>query len=298
MYRQHPEWVYRAGDRPLVTVRNQYVLDFGRPEVVTWTKDWLRTLLADSRISYLKWDMNRPVSDGGRPGDDHGRQWSVQHAEGYYQVMRMLREEFPHVTVEACAGGGARIDAAVLGLSDVVWTSDETGPRDRAAIQHGFLSSYGPHVMSSWVTDEPDRLDRDPASFEFRFVVAMAGVLGIGSDLLAWNDSQRARAAELVSLYTDIRRTVHTGLVELHGRPEDPVHAIEYGSEQQTVLLVYARPGRPETVVLHPRTLAARGLYHLRGANHEVTGGEAAQGVRVPFTLAADTDVLIFERVP
>ena len=298
LYRQHPEWVYRAGDRPLVTVRNQYVLDFGRPEVVTWTKDWLRTLLADSRISYLKWDMNRPVSDGGRPGDDHGRQWSVQHAEGYYQVMRMLREEFPHVTVEACAGGGARIDAAVLGLSDVVWTSDETGPRDRAVIQHGFLSSYGPHVMSSWVTDEPDRLDRDPASFEFRFVVAMAGVLGIGSDLLAWNDSQRARAAELVSLYTDIRRTVHTGLAELHGRPEDPVHAIEYGSEQQTVLLVYARPGRPETVVLHPRTLAAGGRYHLRGANQEVTGGEAAQGVRVPFTLAADTDVLIFERVP
>jgi alpha-galactosidase len=128
--------------------------------------------------------------------------------------------------------------------------------------------------------------------------VAMAGVLGIGSDLLAWNDSQRARAAELVSLYTDIRRTVHTGLVELHGRPEDPVHAIEYGSEQQTVLLVYARPGRPETVVLHPRTLTVGGRYHLQGANQEVTGAEAAQGVRVPFTLAADTDVLIFERVP
>ena len=110
VFADHPDWVYRAGDRPLVTVRNQYVLDFGRPEVVEWVCGWLRTLLADRRITYLKWDMNRPVSDGGRPGDPHGRQWPVQHADGYYQVMAMLRREFPWVTVEACSGGGGRID--------------------------------------------------------------------------------------------------------------------------------------------------------------------------------------------
>ena len=295
--RDHPDWVYRAGERPLVSVRNQYVLDFGRPDVLDWTEGWLRELLGDERITYLKWDMNRPVSDGGRPGDPAGRQWSVRHAEGYYRVMRMLRQEFPHVTVEACSGGGGRIDPAVLGLSDVVWTSDETGPRDRLAIQHGFLSAYGSHVMSSWVTDEPDRLDPEPASLEFRFVVAMAGVLGIGSDLLAWGDAERKIAAELVELYRSIRTTVHTGRVEPHGEPSDLVYAVEYGTPEQTVLLVYARPGRPESVVLRPRTVDPGRHYRMAGTDRELDGAAAAAGLEIPFALATDADVVVLEAI-
>jgi alpha-galactosidase len=295
----HPDWIYRADDRPLVTVRgNQYVLDFGRPEVLDWTESWLRDLLADRRITYLKWDMNRPVSDGGRPGDDHGRQWSVQHTEGYYRVMRMLREEFPHVIVEACSGGGGRLAPAVLALSDVVWPSDETGPRDRTAIQHGFLSAYGPHVMSSWVTDEADRLDTEPASLEYRFVVAMAGVLGIGSDVLAWTQDQRTRAARLIGLYQTIRRTIHTGRVEFHGLPADPVHAVEYGSPEQTVLLVYARAARAESVVLAPKTVRTDRTYRLVGTDRQLGGADAQQGIAVPFSLAPDADVVILQALP
>ncbi|HYH13284.1 MAG TPA: glycoside hydrolase family 36 protein, partial [Thermomicrobiales bacterium] len=169
LYRDHPDWVHR----PLLTLRNQYVLDLGKPEVEAWAGAMLRRLLTEHPISYLKWDMNRALPAGG----------SAAHTEAYYRLLRLLRAEFPHVTVEACAGGGGRVDNAVLALSDVVWPSDETGPRDRLAIQHGFLSAYPPHVMSSWVTDEPDLLDTTPASLEFRFVVAMAGVLGIGADL-------------------------------------------------------------------------------------------------------------------
>ncbi len=296
LFREHPDWVYRAGDRPLVTVRNQYVLDFGRAEVVEWTKRWLRGLLADHRITYLKWDMNRPVSDGGRPGDPYGRQWSVQHTNSYYAVMRMLREEFPHVTVEACSGGGGRIDPAVLALSDVVWPSDETGPRDRLAIQHGFLSAYGPHVMSSWVTDEPDRRDAEPASLEFRFLVAMAGVLGIGADLIGWTDAELARARGLVQAYRQIRETVHTGRVELHGSPADPVYTVEYGTPDFSVLLVYGRAGRHDSVLLMPRTLVPGARYRVKDGEVRSTE-ELIHGVRVDFQLADDADLVLLERV-
>ena len=293
--RDHPDWIYRAGDRPLVTVRNQYVLDFGRPEVLAWTEAWLRRLLADQRITYLKWDMNRPISDGGRPGDIHGRQWAVQHAQGYHRVMRMLRIEFPHVTVEACSGGGGRVDPAVLGVSDVVWPSDETGPRDRLAIQHGFLSAYGPHVMSSWVTDEPDHRDVEPASLEFRFLVAMAGVLGVGADLLNWTERDRARAAGLVALYRRIRRTIFTGRVEPHGNPADPVYALEYGTPDQTVVLVYGRANRPTEVRIGPRTIDLRRRYRIAATHTDLSGVEAARGVHVAFTLAPDADVLVLD---
>lgn len=294
LYREHPDWVYRAGGRPLVTVRNQYVLDFGRPEVIEWTIEWLRGLLSDRRITYLKWDMNRPISDGGRPSDSRGRQWQIQHEAGYHRVMRMLREEFPHVTVEACSGGGGRIDPAVLAISDVVWTSDETGPRDRLAIQHGFLSAYGPHVMSSWITDEPDRVDQTPASLEFRFLVAAAGVLGVGADLGTWPQADLDRLAGLIARYRGFRETVHNGRVEFHGTPSDPVYAVEYGTPSQTVLLVYARPGHPDPAVLVPRTIVPGATYRMDG--REISAAQAAAGLAVTFDLAADADLLVLDR--
>jgi alpha-galactosidase len=296
LFQAHPDWVYRAGDRPLITIRNQYVLDFGRAEVVEWAKGWLRELLADHRITYLKWDMNRPVTDGGRPGDLHGREWSVQHALGYLEVMRMLREEFPHVTVEACSGGGGRIDAAVLEVSDVVWPSDETGPRDRLAIQHGFLSAYSPHVMSSWVTDQPDLLDIEPASLHFRFLVAMGGVLGIGADLGAWTPADLALGADLVRRYREVRDTIHTGRVELHGSPADPVYAVEYGSPTRTVLLVYGRAGRPDQVTLRPRTLRS-GAAQYRVNGRTAVAEEVAAGLTIGFELSEDADLVVLDLV-
>ena len=242
--------------------------------------------------------MNRPVSDGGRPGDPHGRDWSVQHAEGYLEIMRMLRDEFPHVTVEACSGGGGRIDLAVLEVSDVVWPSDETGPRDRLAIQHGFLSAYGPHVMSSWVTDEPDRLDLEPASLEFRFLVAWPACSASAPTSTHWSErgpgpgsgADRAATGRSAS-------TVHTGRVELHGRPQDPVYAVEYGTDDRVVVLVYARGDRPSDVTVAPRTLHPERRYRLDGGELTATGAEWAAGVRVPFALAADADLLVLDAV-
>jgi alpha-galactosidase len=209
--------------------------------------------------------------------------------------MQMVRTEFPHVTVEACSGGGGRIDLAVLGVSDVVWPSDETGPRDRLAIQHGFLSAYGPHLMSSWVTDEHDHRDVEPASLDFRFVVAMAGVLGIGADLLNWSERDRARATELLALYRRIRGTIFTGRVEPHGNPADLVYALEYGTREQTVLLVYGRASRPTEVYLRPRTVDQRRRYRIAATGTELTGAEAATGVQVPFSLAPDADVIVLD---
>ncbi|ACQ79204.1 glycoside hydrolase clan GH-D [Beutenbergia cavernae DSM 12333] len=298
LYREHPDWVYRAGDRPLVTLRHQYVLDLGRPEVESFVLDAVRAVLADERISYLKWDMNRPVSDGGRPGDPHGREWALQHTHAYYRILRAIRAEFPHVTVEACSGGGGRVDLAVLALTDVVWPSDETGPRDRLAIQHGFLSAYPPSVMSSWVTDAPDILDTDPASLELRFVVAMAGVLGVGSDLLAWDAATRERARELVALYADVRDVVHTGHVVRHGSPADDVYAVEYGptaAGRPVVLLVYGRPGRAADVALPLATPDPGARYRVRSSGEVVSGADARAGLSVPFALADDADVVVLE---
>ncbi|HEY9290311.1 MAG TPA: glycoside hydrolase family 36 protein, partial [Microlunatus sp.] len=297
LFRAHPDWVYRAGDRPLVTSRNQYVLDLGRPEVLNWAGQTLRDLLSDGRIGYLKWDMNRPVSDGGRPDDDHGRQWSVQHTQGYYALLRLLRTEFPQVTVEACAGGGGRIDNGVLALTDVVWTSDETGPRDRLAIQHGFLGRYPASVMSSWVTDEADRLDPDPASLGFRFAVAMSGVLGIGADLLAWDADTRALATTLITSYREIRDTVHNGTVHRIGHPREPIYAVEFVDHHRVCLFVYARPGADPQARIRPVDLDPGDRYRLADGG-TITGAAAmADGLPIRYRMSADADLIVLNRI-
>jgi alpha-galactosidase len=305
LYRAHPDWVYRAGVRPLVFVRNQLVLDLGRPDVRAWVIAALRALLSSAPITYLKWDMNRPVSDGGRPGDVHGREWSLQHTRGYYAILQTLRDEFPGVTIEACAAGGGRIDNAVLGLSDVVWPSDETGPRDRLSIQHGYLSAYPAYAMSSWVTDEPGMRDRSAVSFEFRFLVAAAGVLGIGADILAWDEQQTARATEMIALYKSIRSVIHRGRTVRHGSPTDLTYCIEYATTTATdpvCVLVYDhnrdRISDREQVRVRPTQLSSSLRYRLRGTTTVVAAAEASSvGVVVPFTLAHDADLMIFDPI-
>lgn len=300
LFRRHPDWIYHSADRPAKTIRNQYVLDLGREEVVTWVEDTIRKVLSSVPITYLKWDMNRPISDGGRSGDPRGREWSLQHTRNYYRVLETIRREFPHVTVEACASGGGRIDNAVLERSDIVWTSDNVGPLDRLVIQDGFLHAYPSWVMSSWVSDDPGHRDRRQTSLGYRFAVAMSGVLGIGGDLLAWSDSDRKAAAKMVAIYKDIRTVVLYGESTLHGAPEDGLYCIEFtgpDSDPRTVLFVYDRDhARGKQPRVFPKALRLDIAYRVNDSDEIVTA--ASPGVAVPFVLAPDADVLVLTPVP
>ncbi|MEW2549710.1 alpha-galactosidase [Streptomyces sp. NPDC047002] len=230
LYARHPEWAYRIEGRPATLVRNQLLLDLGRPDVQEFVLATLDRLLGDHDIAYLKWDMNRPPTERGRPGGGppETQDLDAAHVAGYLRVLDHLRTRHPSVTVEGCAGGGARIEHATLARTDVVWPSDNTAPLDRLAIQHGYLHAHAPHTMSSWVTDAPGVFDPRPRSLAFRFVTAAAGVLGIGADLRRWSPQQRAEAAEWIARYKEVRDTVHHGEVRTLGGPADATCGVQY----------------------------------------------------------------------
>ncbi|MFB7307257.1 alpha-galactosidase [Streptomyces sp. NPDC056192] len=233
LYAEHPEWVYRLDGRPATLVRNQLLLDLGRTDVQDFVIATLDRLLGDHAISYLKWDMNRPPTERGRPdspsGDDPEHlDLDAAHVAGYLRVLDHLRTAHPHVTVEGCAGGGARVEHATLARTDVVWPSDNTAPLDRLRIQYGYLHAHAPHTMSSWVTDAAGVFDPRPRSLAFRFVNSIAGVLGIGADIREWTPEQCAEAAEWIDRYKDVRDVVHHGEVHLLGSPADPTCGIQY----------------------------------------------------------------------
>ncbi len=227
LHAEHPEWVYRIEGRPGRLVRNQLLLDLGRTDVQDFVIGTLDRLLGTYDISYLKWDMNRPPTERGRPGA--GRvDLDAEHVAGYLRVLDHLRAAHPDVTVEGCAGGGGRIEHATIARTDVIWTSDNTAPLDRLSIQYGFLHAHAPHVMSSWVTDAPGVFDPRPRSLAFRFVNAMCGVLGIGADLRAWTPEQRAEGARWIARYKEVRDVIHHGEARLLGAPDAPSCGVQY----------------------------------------------------------------------
>ncbi|WP_055590491.1 alpha-galactosidase [Streptacidiphilus griseoplanus] len=283
LYAEHPEWVYRIDGRPATLVRNQLLLDLGREDVQEFVIGTLDRLLGSHAISYLKWDMNRPPTERGRPGhpagaDPERQDLDAAHVAGYLRVLDHLRTAHPQVTVEGCAGGGARVEHATLARTDVVWPSDNTAPMDRLRIQYGYLHAHAPHTMSSWVTDAPGVFDPRPRSLAFRFVNSIAGVLGIGADIRHWTPEQRAEAARWIARYKDVRDVVHHGEVHLLGSPADPTCGIQYQQPGGERLVVTAwNTGPLDGAPLVPGR-AAR--LRLRGLAPDAVYADAATGTR------------------
>lgn len=311
LYAEHPEWVYRLDGRPATLVRNQLLLDLGRTDVQDFVIATLDRLLGDHAISYLKWDMNRPPTERGRPGSPSGDDpehldLDAAHVAGYLRVLDHLRTAHPHVTVEGCAGGGARVEHATLARTDVVWPSDNTAPLDRLRIQYGYLHAHAPHTMSSWVTDAAGVFDPRPRSLAFRFVNSVAGVLGIGADIREWTPEQCAEATGWIDRYKDVRDVVHHGEVHLLGSPADPTCGIQYEEPGGGRLVVTAWstgaldgaplvPGRAARLRL--RALAPDAVYTDQDSGTRYSGAHLLHsGLPFAWTAGHDAELVVLAR--
>ncbi|WP_230883215.1 alpha-galactosidase [Streptomyces venezuelae] len=237
LYRSHPDWVLHAPRLDATELRNQLVLNFARPEVEEWALRTLDHLVRAHDVDWLKWDANRPFTEAGWGGHpDPDRLW-IDHTRAVHRIMDRLRATHPGLRIEACAGGGARVDLGMLARTDQAWTSDNTDPVDRIGIQHGFGQLFPATAMAAWVTDSPNPATGRRTPLRFRFHVAMAGALGLGGDLTSWSAEELAEAAELVARYKEIRPLVQRGhqhrvatggpVTAVHyAAPDDSEHAI------------------------------------------------------------------------
>jgi alpha-galactosidase len=252
LYRAHPDWVLHSAGRRRTTSRNQLVLNFARPDVADWAHRWLEDIVSGSDVDFLKWDMNRPFSEAGwpdAPGDPE-RLW-IDHVRAVYAIMDRLRADHPGLRIESCAGGGGRVDLGILARTDQTWPSDNTDALDRITIQDGYARVYPPGTMSAWVTDSPNGLTGREIPLRFRFHVAMAGVLGIGGDLLRWSEAELAEAAGLIAAYKDVREVVQHGALYRLTPRDTGVTAVEYIAGDRCVVLAwrptprFGEPARP-----------------------------------------------------
>ncbi|WP_423760252.1 alpha-galactosidase [Burkholderia sp. NLJ2] len=238
LHRAHPEWVLRLEGRPVVTGRNQLVLDLANGQVFECVFDQLDGLLREYPISYLKWDMNRDLAAAGHDGRAAYR----LQTNALYRLLARLRAAHPEVEIESCASGGGRADYGVLSHMHRVWTSDCNDALTRIDIQRGFLRFFPPEVMGAHIGPALSHTTGRQHMLAFRAAAALFGHLGLEMDVRLLDVTERTELAYWISVYKEWRNVVHGGTLR-QGGSEGPcawlqVTAKDLGS---ALIAVYRR---------------------------------------------------------
>lgn len=246
LYAAYPDWVVHFPGRDRTEMRNQLLLNMGRSDVQDYLIGIFDRLLTDNAIDFVKWDMNRSVSEPGWPSHDRDqREIWVRYVQGLTRVWQTLRDRHPGVIWENCCSGGGRVDLGMMGLTEQSWASDNTFVPARLLIQEGYSQLFPANTMAAWVTDSGDY------SLDLRFHASMAGALGVGGNLLNWPDADCASAAAHVAHYKTLRPIIAMGdLYRIRSAHAHAVSAFAYVArdKSQAVLFVFrmheARLGR------------------------------------------------------
>ena len=234
LYRRHPDWVLRLGSHPALTSRHQLVLDMSRLDVQDYLFTCIDDLLSDLKIKYIKWDHNRDLTQAG----SSGRPAYHQQIQATYKLIDRILEAHPDVEIEACAGGGGRIDSGILTRTHRVWTSDCIDAVSRQTIQAGFLGFFPPELMGSHIGASPAHSTGRSQSMAFRAATALTGHFGVELDPRSLTEVERQEMSDWIALYKSVRGVLHTGSV-WQGSAGDGVVWQAFGTEAEFVLFVH-----------------------------------------------------------
>ena len=211
LYRAHPDWAIAIPGRTGSLARNQYVLDLTRQEVRDYVYEMFAAILRSANIEYVKWDMNRQLSDLGSYGLPADRQGELFHRQvlAVYELQDRMTKEFPHLLLENCSGGGGRFDAGMLYYGPQIWCSDDADAIERLSIQAGTAMVFPLSTMGAHVSDCPNHTVGRVTPFETRGYVALAGTFGYELDVTKIPEEDRdmiPRQVEMYHRYNDLVR--------------------------------------------------------------------------------------------
>lgn len=243
LYRAHPDRCIHISGRNKTPARNQLVLDLSRQDVCDYIVDSLSKALSTANVSYVKWDMNRNITESGSAALPANRQQELPHRYmlGLYSILERLVTAFPDVLFEGCSGGGGRFDAGMLYYFPQYWTSDDTDAIERLYIQHGTSLVMPACTMGARVSAVPNHQVHRTTPLQTRGHIAMAGQFGYEMDLGKLSEEETELVRQQIRQYKEIRSTIHFGdLYRLRSPFEGENTAWEYVSaDRKQVVLVY-----------------------------------------------------------
>ena len=279
LYRKHPDWAIQVPGYEHTYSRNQLVLNLANPQVVEYLKNVLDELLSHHKIDYIKWDMNRNITNLGNGSVYLETQMqSHQYMLGLYELVSYLTEKHSHILFESCSGGGGRNDLGMMRYFPQVWASDNTDAIARLPIQYGSSYLYPTISMGAHVSAVPNHQMGRMTPLETRGHVAMMGNLGYELDLTSLSDDEKAEIANQVNLYKELRLVVQLGNQYRLINPdaESNEAAVQFNYEDQTIVTYVRVLSVVETMetTLKLKGLEEEGLYELQGNGAVYSGAE------------------------
>ncbi|PST45585.1 alpha-galactosidase [Bifidobacterium callitrichos] len=213
LYEAHPDWVIATPGRESAVYRQQYVLNFANPAVVDHIYERMHAILDGANVAYIKWDMNRFITEAydATRGAEHQGEVFHRYILGVYALYRRLLAAFPDLIIEGCASGGSRFDMGILAYSPQIWTSDDTDAVERLSIQYGTSYFFPVSSMGAHVSITPNHQTGRSESLAMRGSVAMFGTFGYEMDLTRVGEDELDEIARQVAFFKEHAPLLHNG---------------------------------------------------------------------------------------
>ncbi|TGY65269.1 alpha-galactosidase [Dubosiella muris] len=223
-YAAHPAFVVRPPQGRYSYGRGQLVLDFANPACVDAVYAQMKTIIEQTKLDYIKWDMNRDVTEAYSPYlASQGRsqkEFYHRYIQGVYALHEKIANDFPHVLVEGCASGGGRFDAGILYYAPQIWTSDNTDAFARLDIQAGCALAYPMACMSNHISAVPNHQTFRKTSLTMREHVAVFGILGLELDLCQCAPKEKEQLKRAIAEYKAMQPLILNGTLYVHPKHE------------------------------------------------------------------------------
>ena len=254
LYRAHPDWAIQIDGREATQSRQQYVLDISRPEIREYVYGCISRVLHSANIDYVKWDMNRQLSDMGSYwlGKENQQELFHRYVLGVYELQERLVSEFPDLLLENCSGGGARFDPGMLYYSPQIWCSDDTDAIERLRIQEGTALIYPLSAMGAHVSVCPNHTVGRVTPFETRGHVALAGTFGYELDITKLSEEEHKIVQEQTKMYHKYHDLVREG---------DYYRIASYRENQYYDCWAVAAKDKSEVLLTYVQVMAAANMH-------------------------------------
>ena len=288
LFRQHPDWALHVSNYPMTEGRRQLVLDLSRKEVQDYLIDQLGKQLASGQIDYVKWDMNRHLTEVGNtllPADQQ-KESHHRYVLGLYRVIKTLTAEFPTVLFENCSSGGGRFDPGMMAYMPQTWTSDNSDALCRTKIQYGYSYLYPPIMMGAHVSDVPNHQVGRLTPFSTRGWIAMSGNFGYELDLMKQSADNLRLMQEQINFYKAHRQLLQFGEFYRLQAPDTQFASAWLFKNDQEALLIYSNGlAQPAVPIHYLKTvyLDSDAIYQDTETENRYSGAELNQaGILIP----------------
>ncbi|MCR5794224.1 MAG: alpha-galactosidase [Solobacterium sp.] len=211
IFREHPDWVIHEEGRPMHPGRHEYVLNFADPDVVQYIFEKLDRLLSEGGFDYVKWDMNRSMSDVFAASLPHQDELMHRYILGVYSLYERLIRKYPKTLFESCASGGGRFDPGMLYYAPQCWTSDDTDAYERQKIQYGTSMVYPVSSMGSHVSAVPNHQLGRTVSLKTRAETAYFGTFGYEMDVSKMTEDEKEQTRRHIAFMKANRQLLQFG---------------------------------------------------------------------------------------